>query len=187
MAHIHVNDLDTARRIADGEVRETEIFVTLHYAPLFRFMRQHTKHREDAEDLTQLAFIKAKQQIASYRGQASLRSWLYRVAFHEFTHWNRQRRTTQSLDTVPARSELAYEACIEAGALEDALGKLPQRLREAFLLHEVHELSVEETAGVLGLPEGTVKSRLFHARRKLHAALGGHKEDEYEKRSILES
>ena len=70
MAPINATDIATARKIADGDAVVTERFFVTHYASLYRFMRQLTGHREDAEDLTQQAFIKAKQQIDSYRGKA---------------------------------------------------------------------------------------------------------------------
>ena len=177
MAQIHASDLETARRIADGDAGVTERFVVSHYASVCRFMRHLTGQKEDAEDLTQQAFIKAKQQIASYRGKATLRTWLFRIAFHEYTHWKRSRRRTLTLESAPARVETAYDACLEAEALLDALKRLPEPLREAFLLHEVQELSVEETASVLGLPQGTVKSRLFNARQKLSSMLEGRQEE----------
>lgn len=187
MAQNHVTDLDTARRIAAGDARVTEGFVLSHYASLFRFLKHLTRHREDAEDLTQQAFIKAKQQIDSYRGKASLRTWLYRIALHEYTHWKRARRKTGSLDLVPARVDPAYEACVETVALLDALEKLPGALKETFLLHEVQEMSVEETANVLGVPQGTVKSRLSSARKKLCSLMEGRQEEEIEARPVLES
>lgn len=187
MALKHVTDLVTARRIAANDAEVIESFVRLHYAPLCRFMRHLTKHREDAEDLTQQAFIKAKQHIASYRGNATLRTWLYRIALHEYTHWRRKRRWTQSLETVAPRREPAYDAVVESEALLAALSKLPESHKTAFLLHEVHELSIEETASILGLPQGTVKSRLFHAKRRLITLLNGRQENEIEAKPIYES
>lgn len=187
MAHNHVTDLETARRIASGDAWATENFVITHYASVCRFLRHLTRHAEDSEDLTQQAFIKAKQQIASYRGKASLRTWLFRIALHEYTHWKRKHRRTHSLDLAPARVEPAYEACIETVALLNALEKLPDGLKETFLLSEVQELSIEETAAVLGVPQGTVKSRMFAARKKLCFLLEGRQEDEIEARPILES
>jgi len=187
MAPKHATDIETARNIANGDAEVTESFVLSHYASLYRFMRQLTGHREDAEDLTQQAFIKAKQQIASYRGKASLRTWLYRVAFHEYTHWKRSRRRTQSLESAPPRVEPAYEACLDAEALLNALRRLPDPLQEAFLLFEVQELTLEETANVLRVPKGTVKSRLHNARRKLHLMLDGRQENEIEPKPVLES
>ncbi|HTQ11356.1 MAG TPA: RNA polymerase sigma factor [Fimbriimonadaceae bacterium] len=187
MAPHHVTDLETARRIADGDAWATESFVLAHYASVFRFLRHLTRHREEAEDLTQQAFIKAKLQIASYRAKASLRTWLFRIALHEYTHWRRRRRRLVGLDQAPARVEPAYDACIETEALLDALERLPDRAREAFLLFEIQELSIEETARVLGVPQGTVKSRLANARRRLSALLDGRQEDAIESKAVLES
>jgi RNA polymerase sigma-70 factor (ECF subfamily) len=187
MATNFANDLETARRIADGDARVTESFVVAHYAPIRRFLRHLTRHEEDAEDLTQQAFIKAKQQIASYRGSASLRTWLFRIALHEYTHWKRRRRRLVSLDLVPAQPEPGYESCVETIALMTALAQIPERLQQAFLLYEVQELSIEETARVLGVPQGTVKSRLAAARTKLGNLLEGRMENEYETRPVLES
>jgi RNA polymerase sigma-70 factor (ECF subfamily) len=187
MPHHYTADLETARQIADGNARVTESFVLAHYASVRRFMRHLSRHEEDAEDLTQQAFIKAKQQIASYRGSASLRTWLFRIALHEYTHWKRRQRRTTSLDLVPAQAEPGYETCVETVALMTALAKLPEGLQAAFLLYEVQELSIEETAKVLGVPQGTVKSRLAAARKKLCQLMDGRQEDEIEARPILES
>ena len=187
MAPQHAIDIEIARKIAHDDAGVTESFVLAHYASLYRFMRQLTGHREDAEDLTQQAFIKAKQQIASYSGKASLRTWLYRVAFHEYTHWKRRRRRTQSLESAPPLVEPAYEACLEAEALLNALRRLPDPLQEAFLLFEVQDLTLEETAKVLRVPKGTVKSRLHNARRKLHQMLDRRQENEIEAKPIMES
>jgi RNA polymerase sigma-70 factor (ECF subfamily) len=187
MAQNHVIDLETARRIGADDAEVIESFVRRHYAPLCRFMRHLTRQVEDAEDLTQQAFIQAKQQIASYRGKASLRTWLYRIAIHEYSHWKRKRRRTLDLESAPAHVEPAFQACLEADALLCAITRLPESLQTAFLLYEVQELSLEETASVLGLPQGTVKSRLFNARRKLCSMLSGRQENEIEAQPILES
>lgn len=182
-----VTDIDAAKRIEGGDLAATESFVCENYAPVLRFLRQLTGHVQEAEDLTQQAFIKAKHQIGSFRGDASLRSWLFRIAFHEYTHWKRRRRPTTGLEIAPAHVEPAYDSVLEAEALLSALGRLPASLRAAFLLHEVQELTVKEVASVLGVPQGTVKSRLFHARRKLSWLLEGQQEVENEVRPALES
>lgn len=182
-----MKDLDLAHQIANGNAGATEEFVHAYYVSVYRFMRHLTKQVEDAEDLTQQAFIKAKQQIHTYRGNASLRTWLHRIAFHEYMHWKRRHRRMLSLDSVPPQVEPAYSACIESAALEDALGKLSEPLRVAFLLYEVQELSVEETARVLGVPKTTVKSRLVKARQGLCRSLKGRQETEIERQHVLES
>jgi len=135
-----------------------------------------TRNREDAEDLTQLAFIKARENIANFRGGSSLRTWLHRVAFHEYTHWRRKHRRLSRLPE-DLSVEAGYQACIEGAALLDALHGLPPKLREAFLLFEVQELTLEEVAQVVRVPIGTVKSRLHHARTRLRAFLEDFEEE----------
>lgn len=174
----NVNDLDTARKIAAGDPDTMEAFVREHYAPVLRLMRHLTRRIEDAEDLTQQAFLTARRQAGTFKGHSSLRTWLHRVAFHEYTHWKRRQRKTERLSATLAAHEPGFAACLEAAELLDALHRLPAHHRETFLLHEVQELSLQDVAKVLGKPIGTVKSRLFHARRQLRAALeGGHEED----------
>ena len=173
----NVNDLDTARKIADGNPETIEAFVHAHYAFILRFMRNLTRRIEDAEDLTQQTFLTARRQAGSFKGNSSLRTWLHRVAFHEYTHWKRRQRRTETLSPALATHEAGFHACIEAASLLDALHRLPDLHREAFLLHEVQELSLVEVAKVVGKPVGTVKSRLFHARKMLRSMLEAEQEN----------
>jgi RNA polymerase sigma-70 factor, ECF subfamily len=182
-----LNDLELARQIAAGDTGAVEAFVRQHYASVLRFMRHLTRRAEDAEDLTQQAFLKARSQIGSYQGKSSLRTWLHRVAFHEYTHWKRSQRWTLTLRHAPARIEPAFEACLEAAALLEALDTLPDALRETFLLHEVQQLPIEEVAKVLSRPVGTVKSRLFHARKRLRAHLESGQEEKIDAEPAYES
>lgn len=182
-----MNDLELARRIADGDAEAIQSFVGRYYHSVYRFMRHLTRHVEDAEDLTQQAFVKARQEIASYRGKASLRTWLHRVALHEYTHWKRRQRKTAALDLAAPHIETGYEDCLEGIVLAEALQRLSEPLRVAFVLFEIDELSLEEVSKVLRLPKGTVKSRLFKARRKLCELMLGRQEDELEREHALES
>jgi RNA polymerase sigma-70 factor (ECF subfamily) len=182
-----VNDLDLAKRIADGDAEAIQSFVARYYHSVYRFMRHLTRHVEDAEDLTQQAFVKARQEIASYRGKASLRTWLHRVALHEYTHWKRRQRKTAALDIATPHNESGYDECLEGIVLAEALQKLSEPLRVAFILFEIDQLSLEEVAGVLRLPKGTVKSRLFKARKKLSELMLGRQEEEREREHALES
>lgn len=96
-----------------------------------------------------------------------MRNWLLRIAVRECLHWRRDARPTLPLeDALPARS-LDPESLF----LRDALADLPAELRDPFLLRHVEGLSTRETADLLGIPEGTVKSRGHAARLRLRAAL----------------
>ena len=79
-----LNDRERASRIQIGDAESIRGFVEEHYSSVLRFMRHLTRSTEDAEDLTQQAFIKARESIAGFRGNSSLRTWLHRVAFHEY-------------------------------------------------------------------------------------------------------
>ena len=166
-----LTDLQLAQRIAERHPAYTEKFVREHYPTLFRFMRHLTRRTEDAEDLTQQAIIKACDQIRSFQGASSLRTWLHTVAFREYTHWRRRQRFTFRLPEAQSYVETAFESCEEAEALLAALTRLSNKLREAFLLHEVQGLSLEEVGEVLRIPAGTVKSRLHNARAQLRTLL----------------
>lgn len=148
----------------------TNRFVIDHHAAVYRFLRQLTRHPQEAEDLTQTTLIRALARIETYAGQASLRSWLLGVAFREFTRWRRRRLWLPILGERPDTRD-PFGELANAEALLDAIGRLPDRSRAAFLLHYVEELPVAEVAASLDIPEGTVKSRLHDARARLRTIL----------------
>ncbi|MBS1708217.1 MAG: RNA polymerase sigma factor [Armatimonadetes bacterium] len=180
-----MNDRDIARQIARGDAEATEEFVRTHYQSVYRFMRHLTRQVEDSEDLTQQAFVMAKQRIATYRGDASLRTWLHRVAFHEYTHWKRAHRTSQRLDRSTPYWDAGFDVCVESAVLAEALGHLSEQHRNAFLLFEVQELSIAEAAHVLRVPQATFKSRLFKARKHLCSLMTERKETHIETKNVL--
>ncbi|MBN9501682.1 MAG: hypothetical protein BGO01_15580 [Armatimonadetes bacterium 55-13] len=165
-----LNDFERAQSIAAGNEFAIREFVSEHYPSVLRFATHLTRNVEDAEDLTQQAFIKARASIAGFRGQSTLRTWLHRFVFHEYTHWRRRQRPSLRL-TERAVKEEGFQTCEDGLVLLNALHKVPPKLREAFLLFEVQQLSLEETAQVLRIPKGTVKSRLHHARTHLRQIL----------------
>jgi RNA polymerase sigma-70 factor (ECF subfamily) len=183
----NVNDPEIAKKIADGDLSTMEAFVNEHYASVLRFMRHLTRRIEDAEDLTQQSFLSARRHAHQFQGASSLRTWLHKVAFHEYTHWKRRQRKTLRLSPALPSQEPGFAACLDAVDLLDALHKLSPHHRETFLLHEVQELSLIETAKVLRVPVGTVKSRLFQARKQLRTMLEPEREDHLNGQPALES
>ncbi len=166
-----MNDLDTARKIAEGDAVAAERLVREHYPSVFRAMRHLTRHREDAEDLTQQAFVAARLHIHAYRGSAGLKTWIHRIAFNEYAQWKRRQRPTDPLTFDRPATDPGYGVVVEGESLLAALATLSDKQREAFVLHEIEELKVGEVAHVLRVPAGTVKARLFYARRALRALL----------------
>lgn len=166
-----MTDFELAERIGKGDSEAVTWMVRNHHAALYRFLYQLTRCREDAEDLAIQTLMRARDGAARYDGRASLKTWLHRIAYHEFTRWRRRRRWHLGLGHAPPAEDPAFEQLLEAHRLLDALMTLPDGMRAAFLLHEVQELAVPEVGAVLGIPAGTVKSRLFHARERLRARL----------------
>lgn len=154
-----------------GPSLRIENVVDEHYDDLYRFLRHLTRHRETAEDLTQQTFLTAHLRLRSFRGDASLRTWLHTLAFREYTGWRRRRRLVAPLLDRFAARDPGHKAIEDGEWLLAALHRLKPAMRDAFLMHEVQELTIEEIATVLGAPEGTVKARLHHARAALRRSL----------------
>lgn len=182
-----MTDKELARAIAQGDKDASRCLIEEHYDDVYRFLSQSSLGFEDAEDLTQQTFVAAIEAAASYRGEASLRTWLHRIAVRELLGWRRKFRRLS-----PLRDDLAIDdgtaGRIETGhVLLDALRRLPDRHRVAFLLHEVQQFSVEEVALAMRIPQGTVKSHLHHARKRLRSLLENDTEINYIAKDVTEN
>ncbi len=166
-----MRDRAWAERILEGDRAAGERLVTQNYDRVYSLLRSLTGHREAAEDLTQQAFTRAWQALESYRGEAKLSTWLCRIAYHEYTHWRRDRREFAALEEAARIPDTRAALSLHTVVVSRALAQLSDDLRETFLLHYERELSVAEIAVVLDVPAGTVKSRLFTARARLRELL----------------
>jgi RNA polymerase sigma-70 factor (ECF subfamily) len=133
------------------------------------------RDRDDATDLTQNAFLKAHRELARFDGRHKFFSWLYRIAINEaLNHLKRNRRQEPldgdfaSDDRDPERTLVGIET---SQLVQDALMRVGPDSRAVLVLRHFHDCSYEEMALVLGIPEKTVKSRLFSARRQLRELL----------------
>ena len=165
-----MDELELAKRLADSDPAAIDRLVDLHHASIYRFLRHLTRHVEDAEDLAQQTLMRALKGAGRFDGRGSMRAWLLGVAFHEFTRWRRRRLWLPLVADRPQPGN-DYDRLLEADALLDAIGRLPDGVRGTFLMHYVEELPVAEIAAGLGIPEGTVKSRLHTARSRLSTLL----------------
>ncbi|AIE85966.1 RNA polymerase sigma factor [Fimbriimonas ginsengisoli] len=159
-----------AKRLQAGDAGAWDRVVRQEYPRILRFLRHLSGSAADAEDLAQGTFVKAREAALKFRHECSLRTWLHKIAYREFTHWLRDRRETPELLPERAAPEGRSD---DAVVLAAAIAELPPDVRDAFLLREVQELTVREAAAVLGVPEGTVKSRNHTARERLRAMLAG--------------
>jgi len=159
------------QRILNGDKLAGEQFVIEHYEAIFRFLRNLTGSKEDAEDLTQQTFLRAWEALSSFRGDSSLSTWLHSIAYREYTHWLRSRREFVPLDEIIDMPDEQANQNLEAVLLRWAIYRLDPEHREVFVLYYVQGFSVSEVAKIIGVPAGTVKSRLFFARQKLRELL----------------
>lgn len=171
--------------IRRAKAKDTEAFgwlVERYQARIYSYIRRLVRSREEAEDLTQDTFVKAYRNIDRYDGRASMATWLFRIASNLCidASRNRSRRVDAvSIEIMPVRDpedgtwnpELHSVAGEMRAAVEAAIADLKEPLRAVLLLHDVEGLTYEEIAGVVDVPLGTVKSRLFVARKSLQKAL----------------
>ena len=130
--------------------------------------------RQDADDLTQHVFLTMFQKLDQFNGQSKLETWLYRLATNEALQHLRhsKRRATTPLVSEPATADPdECGATEEAQLLETAMSRLEPELRAILLLKEQQGLSYREIAESVGIPEGTVGSRLNRARKELREEL----------------
>lgn len=142
-----------------------------HYQPsLRRFLLNLTGNDDLADDLAQDAFIKAYLSIRSFRGVASFRTWLWRIAYNEFLTFIRKKHDIRAdFDENPIGDDIvdtaaASEAKIDVAALLDSL---PVNQRTAILLFYMEDRPIKEIAKIMRVEEGTVKSLLSRARNKM--------------------
>jgi len=166
-------DVRLVRAMLAGDKPRAEGWVTHEYPRVYRMLRYLTGDREAAEDLTQQAFVQAWPALPSFRGEAGLDTWLHRIAYRQYTHWLRDRHETVPLSDAAPVEDAGSAKGLTTLMVQRALRTLSEELREPFLLFYGRQLSVREVAGILEIPPGTVKSRLYTARSLLRQRLTG--------------
>lgn len=175
------------RRIAGGNREAFAVLMRRHNRRLYRLARASLRDGTEAEDAVQDAYLSAFRSIGQFRGDSTLSTWLSRLVLNECLA--RQRRSHRRENIIPM---VSFESTASAVAniadesdlpdrtasraemralLERKVSELPEALRVAFVLRSVEELSVGETAQVLGVPEETVRTRHFRARGLLRESL----------------
>lgn len=167
-------DPRTLTRALEGDLGAFEDLVRLYQADVYRFACYVTRDRGLAEDVTQEAFLRAFRFLGSFRGDSRFSSWLLRIVRNCGMDALRKRRRGLEEIHPPAAPATDPSARVELAA---ALSSVGDEHREPFLLIEVLGLSYQETADVLGLKVGTVKSRMHRARQAMCRALEVEEED----------
>src|SRR3954463_11113858 len=173
-------ELALVERCRRGELGAFEELYRAHSGRLFSLAVRMLGNPADAEDLLQEIFLSAHRKLDSYRGEAALGTWLYRLGMNQILDHVRSRaaRTGQLTDGLDDPSLLAdatghrlADRAIARIDLERALLELPEGCRAAFVLHDVEGLEHREVSEVLGIAEGTSKSQVHKARLRLRGLL----------------
>lgn len=172
-------DLELVERIRSGDGSAFEALYRQHATRLYNLANRMTGAKGEADDLLQDIFLLAYRKIASFRGESSLGTWLYRLAMNHCLDVLRNRQTrmgqhTDSLDepdAVPVASPVPVLSAVSRIDLERAIASLPPACRAAFLLHDVEGFGHHEVGTMLGVSEGTSKSQVHKARMRIRAYL----------------
>jgi RNA polymerase sigma-70 factor (ECF subfamily) len=181
------DDLSVAHRIAAGDRFAFELLMRRYNRRLYRLARATLRHDADAEDALQDSYISAYRSIEQFRGDSTLFTWLCRLVLNEcFGRLRREARRQRIIPMADPNFEIDLDAMsgcdvdtpydLAARAemrayLEKALDEMPATFRIVFMLRSIEEMSVEETAQCLGIPEETVRSRHFRAKKLMRASL----------------
>ena len=169
---------------------DTAAFQTLveEYHPLaYNLAFRALDHQLDAEEIVQDAFVKIYHALSSFRGEASLKTWILRIVLRLSLNRRRDRGRSswrrlglhhhtatefqETFSTSTPNPEALYIDHQTCQQLRQLLDELPDTLRQVMILNSLEELSYEEIARILDIPIGTVSSRIYSARKKLLKAL----------------
>jgi RNA polymerase sigma-70 factor (ECF subfamily) len=179
----------------DEKRRRDQLFADealIHLADVTRFALSLTRDEADAEDLVQETYLRAYQSWDTYTPGTECRGWLFTICRHTNARQRRRDQRVIPCDDPELESLAAaaiHTAAATAGlgdvfaradlrdAIDLALERLPEQFREVIILVDIQDQSYEDTAAVMGVPVGTVRSRLFRGRRLLQEALIDHARD----------
>ena len=177
------------QKVAEGQEAAFEAIMRRHNGRLFRVARAILKDDADAEDALQDAYLDAYRHMSDFRGDSQLSTWLTRIVVNQsLMRLRRQKRERvvvpfdrgehrqerEEVEVADEKAEPPSQTAMRAEVrrlLEQRIDQLPVAFRTVFVMREVEDMSVEETAACLGIPEATVRTRLFRARALLREAL----------------
>jgi len=194
---MRLSDVDTVlvARCKGNDLTAFDEIVERYQHKIYGYVKRLVGNETDAEDITQEVFLKALNSLHRFREESSLQTWLFRIATNlcRDAHRRRQREkgwlslwrqadeqseTEEGGIVDPPDDRFNPEKLLlreELGAmLSKAMEQLPLAMREVLILHDVEQMPYEEIAQALGVPLGTVKSRLFHARARLRESLANY-------------
>ncbi len=185
------DERNLVERVKSGDQSAFRAIMEKNSRRLYRVARAVMRDDTEAEDVVQETYLRAFSNLATFRGESSLTTWLTRIALNEALGRKRRQRATVTLASVETAQEtnaqiiqfpaMSTETDPERTAaqheirrlLERAMDALPEPFRVVFVMRDVEEMSIEEAASQLGIRPETVKTRLHRARRLLRQSLDG--------------
>ncbi len=181
-------DDELVLKAQQGDIHAFDELVERYHGKIYGLTYNMTSNREDAEDLTQDIFVKAFQALPRFKGNSSFYTWLYRIAVNKTINYRkkRNRKRAMSLDQFDNEIKLdeVYHDLTSKGSplrnlslselqikLNEALQNLSEKHRTVVVLHDMQGVPHEEIAKMVGASVGTIRSRLFYARRQMQAEL----------------
>jgi len=174
------DDIDSVliEKAKNGNKGAFNILVNKYYPRVYATLFSFTKSKEDSEDLSQQTFIKAWQQLSSFRGDSAFFTWVYRIAINLAKNFVASSAfKKQKINTSIEKAEIdvsSFEDIESAAIHEESLNEIknfintmPESLKTAFTLREVDGKSYEDISVITDTPIGTVRSRIFRARESI--------------------
>jgi len=182
------DDQELVFRAQRGDMSAFEELAERYHGKIYGLTYNMTSNREDAEDLTQEVFVKAFEALPRFKGKSSFYTWVYRIAVNKTINYRkkRNRKRTLSLDQFDQdiKTDDVYHDLTTKGSplrnislselqekLNEALQHLSEKHRTVVVMHDMQGIPHEEIAKVVGASVGTVRSRLFYARRQMQTEL----------------
>lgn len=190
MTHRAAQDVQLIQRFLEGDVDAFDELMAAHQDRVFAVCLRMLRDRDAALDATQETFVTVFRKADRYKAEAAFATWLYRVAVntcYDLLRRQKRRRAAplpEGHDPADVRSGDAIAAVELRPAIEEALHSIPPEFRSAVVLVDLQGLALETAAETLGVPVGTIKSRVFRGRRLLAEQLGnlrpdsGHQRDD---------
>ena len=180
---LHGTDIQLVEATLAGDGNAYRRLVERHEGRVYRFLLKHVTCADEAQDLAQETFLQAYRSLRNYHGDAKLSTWLIGIGLNVArNHHNRARSpaangSEDEIESLLCRTGDPLESLRQTGVLRTlyrAIGELVPEQRECLTLIALEGLPYEEASSLLGIPVGTLKSRLSRARAKLGNALKDH-------------
>jgi len=181
------DELKVIEKVLDGDIDSFGILVKRYEKQIVNFIFRMIGNYQDALELSQEVFLRAYTGLKTYSSEYSFSTWLFRIARNRTIDFIRKRRIkTVSIEgsgeedslkpqyeTNELRPDEVFEKNRRARLVEKAVARLPEEYREVIIMYHVDGLKYEEISEILALPIGTVKNRIFRARKMLKELLEG--------------